>query len=300
MKRFFKKLGTVTLALVIFFIIGDICNLLVPILFGDALDYYKPREITDVYQAGNYLSDSFIEINGNDPIFSEDELVPICRQEFSKLDSLGRCGAAFAVVGKESMPTEDRGNINNIYPTAWHSVKYDMVAGYYLYNRCHLIGFQLTGENANELNLITGTSFLNSFGMKMFEDKIAYYAKEENIHIALRVTPIFHKNNLLASGVQMEAKSIEDDGKRVCFNVYCYNVQPGIIIDYRTGESAISENFEEINPSDNIHTLDTDKMIYHSTDFEDIKNIRDGYNWQINAEHDWMKELGYSPCNKCS
>ena len=300
MKRFFKKLGIIALALFLFFLIGDICNLLVPILFGDVLDYYKPREITDVYQADKYVSDAFIEINGNEPIFSEEELVPVCRQEFSKLDSLGRCGAAFAVVGKESMPTEDRGNINNVYPTAWHSVKYDIVAGYYLYNRCHLIGYQLTGENVNELNLITGTSYMNSFGMKVFEDKIAYYIKEENIHVALRVTPIFHKNNLLASGVQMEAKSIEDNGKRINFNIYCYNVQPGVVIDYRSGESAISENIDELGSPTNPHTLDTQKMIYHSTDCKENKNISEGYKWQINADHKWIEKLGYSQCNKCN
>lgn len=153
---------------------------------------------------------------------------------------MGRCGVAFANICIDIMPTEERGEIGMIKPSGWHTVKYDVVDGKYLYNRCHLIGYQLAGENANPKNLITGTRYLNVEGMLPFENEVADYVKESNNHVLYRVTPIFESDNLVASGVQMEAYSVEDNGEGICFNVFCYNVQPGIVIDYATGESYLS------------------------------------------------------------
>lgn len=187
-----------------------------------------------------YADKPYVEMNGNKPEF--DELTTKCFEEYSKLDSLGRCGVAYACVGLEIMPTEERGAIGQVKPTGWHTIKYDIVDGKYFYNRCHLIGYQLTGENANTKNLITGTRYLNVEGMLPFKNMVAEYVEETWNHVMYRVTPHFEGTNLLASGVQMEAYSVEDDGEGVCFNVYVYNAQPGITIDYKNGDSRLTEN----------------------------------------------------------
>ena len=180
---------------------------------------------------------AYVVINDNVPDFKESDLVNESYEEYAPLDALGRCGVAMACVGQDIMPTEDRGSIGQVKPSGWHTVKYDIVDGKYLYNRCHLIGYQLTGENANKQNLITGTRYLNIEGMLPFEDMIADYVKETGNHVIYRVTPVFDGDDLVASGVQMEAISVEDDGEGICFHVYAYNAQPGIVIDYATGES---------------------------------------------------------------
>ena len=170
--------------------------------------------------------------------FSADELNGGVFETYSSLDDLGRCGVAFANICPELMPTEPRGEIGSVQPTGWHTVRYDdLIDGMYLYNRCHLIGYQLAGENANERNLITGTRFLNVEGMLPFENMVADYVEETGNHVLYRVTPDFQGDELVARGVQMEAYSIEDDGAGVCFNIYAYNIQPGIEIDYLTGDS---------------------------------------------------------------
>ena len=179
----------------------------------------------------------YVIINGNTPFFTEEEITDISYEEYGELDGLGRCTVAIACVGVDIMPTEDRGSIGTVKPSGWHTVKYDFVSGKYLYNRCHLIGYQLTGENANKENLITGTRFLNIDGMLPFENMVADYVKETENHVMLRVTPIFEGDNLVASGVLMEAWSVEDNGEGICFNIYAYNAQPGVVIDYATGES---------------------------------------------------------------
>lgn len=186
-----------------------------------------------------YLGDAYIPVEGNEPDFTQEDLSQGVFEEYSELDSLGRCGAAFANVGTETMPQETRAPISRIKPTGWHSVKYDNINGKYLYNRCHLIGFQLTAENANERNLITGTRYLNIEGMLPFENAVADYIKETENHVLYRVTPIFEEGAQVASGVQMEAMSVEDQGEGIFFNVYVYNVQPGILIDYQTGDSSL-------------------------------------------------------------
>ena len=176
-----------------------------------------------------FLGSPYVAINNNQPSFTEDDYTTKAFEEYAQLDYLGRCGVTYACVGVEIMPTEKRGDIGMVKPTGWVTAKYDFVDGKYLYNRCHLIGFQLTGENANTSNLITGTRYMNTQGMLPFENMIADYVKETENHVLYRVTPIFDGENLVANGVQMEAWSVEDDGEGVCFNVYCYNVQPGVV-----------------------------------------------------------------------
>ena len=185
-----------------------------------------------------YSGSAYATINNNVPFFTDAELTTEAFESYSSLDSLGRCGVAYANVCKDTMPTAKRGKIGSIKPTGWHTVKYDNVDGKYLYNRCHLIGYQLTAENANKKNLITGTRYLNIEGMLPFENMVADYVKETNHHVLYRVTPLFNGDNLLASGVLMEAKSVEDNGAGISFCVYCYNVQPGINIDYSNGDSS--------------------------------------------------------------
>lgn len=211
--------------------------------------YYKeefetPKKQIESYamkEIPSYQGDSYVIINNNQPDFSDIKNTNESFEIYSALDSLGRCGVAFANIGIDLMPTEKRGSIGMIKPTGWHTVKYDIVDGKYLYNRCHLIGYQLTGENANTKNLITCTRFMNTTGMLQFENQVAEYIKNTKNHVLYRVTPIFEGDNLLASGVQMEAMSVEDHGKGISFNVYVYNVQEGISINYQTGESKLIE-----------------------------------------------------------
>ena len=185
-----------------------------------------------------YSGKAYISVNGNVPYFTAAELTTTSFETYSDLDTLGRCGVTYACIGQDLMPTKERGSIGMVKPTGWHTVKYDFVDGKYLYNRCHLIGYQLTGENANEKNLITGTRYLNIEGMLPFENMVADYVKETDQHVMYRVTPVFEGDNLLAAGVLMEGKSVEDNGEGVLFCVFAYNVQPGVSIDYATGESS--------------------------------------------------------------
>lgn len=191
----------------------------------------------DINNLPEYKGKPYVVINNNEPNFEKSELVTKSFEKYSELDSLKRCGVADSIIGKYLMPTSKRENISSVKPSGWKSIKYNGIDGKSLYNRCHLIGFQLAGENANKRNLITGTRYLNTKGMLPFENMIADYVKETNHHVRYRVTPIFVGNELVARGVQMEAISIEDNGKAVKFNVYCFNVQPNIEIDYKTGNS---------------------------------------------------------------
>jgi len=184
----------------------------------------------------------YVIINNNIPFFNEDDININSFEEYSSLDSLGRCSVAYANIGPELMPIEERGSIGSVKPSGWQTVKYDIVDGKYLYNRCHLIGYQLTGENANKENLITCTRQMNAGTMLDFENEVADYIRKTNNHVLYRATPIFEGNNLVASGVHLEALSVEDNGKGIKFNVYLYNVQDGIEIDYKTGESKIVNN----------------------------------------------------------
>ena len=194
----------------------------------------------DIDDIPEYNGEPYVILNNNIPNFEESGYSTNSFENYSDLDKLGRCGVAFANIGFDLMPTEERGYIGNIKPSGWHTVKYDIVDGKYLYNRCHLIGYQLTGENANEKNLITCTRQMNTGAMLDFENKVADYIKQTNNHVLYRVTPIYKDKNLLASAVQIEASSVEDKCKDICFNVYIYNVQDGITIDYTNGDSHLS------------------------------------------------------------
>ncbi len=197
------------------------------------------QKAVDYSALPSYSGKPYITLNNNNPSFSQAELNKTAYEQYGELDSLGRCTAAIAICGKEIMPKENekRGSISSIKPTGWVQAQYDNVSGKSLYNRCHLIGWQLSAENANKKNLITGTRYMNTKGMLPFENMVADYINETGHHVAYRITPIFLGNNLVASGVQMEAFSIEDNGEGICFNVYVYNVQPDITIDYATGKS---------------------------------------------------------------
>ncbi len=212
------------------------------------LGYYQLNDNTvnnnvsyAVNEIPEYNGKDFIYINNNEPSFTESDYKNESYQIFSELDNLGRCGPAIANIGIDLMPTKERESIGMIKPSGWHTIKYDNVDGKYLYNRCHLIGYQLTGENANPKNLITCTRQMNTGVMLEYENKVAKYIKETKNHVLYRVTPLFLNDNLVASGVLMEAKSVEDNGKGLTYSIYVYNVQNGITIDYLTGKSQLNE-----------------------------------------------------------
>ncbi len=216
-------------------------------------EHADPEELAGQWSAADfsledvaaYTDQAYVAVNDNQPYFSEYDLTGQSDEFYSELDGLGRCGTACARVGVDLMPTEKRESISQVKPSGWQNAKYDNVDGKYLYNRCHLIGFQLSGENANEKNLITGTRYLNVDGMLPFENMIADYVKETENHVMYRVTPVFEGDNLVASGVLLEAQSVEDQGEDLQFCVYVYNVQPGITIDYATGASSSGEQSSE-------------------------------------------------------
>ena len=205
----------------------------------------------DIFTDVNAIIVPYVDMNENIPYFTNDEIEIAKNNDFenySELDKFGRCGVAFANLCKDTMPTEERGNIGHIKPSGWNQEKYPGIVNSnpaYLYNRCHLIGFQLAGENANKENLITGTRYFN-LNMLPFENQVADYIKETNNHVLYRVTPVYYKENLVANGVIIEALSIEDNGEGICFNIFVFNVQPGIYIDYVTGENKKYDNYQEI------------------------------------------------------
>lgn len=217
-----------------------------------------------------YYGEDYVILNNNVPNFSSSDLTTTSFEKYAPLDSLGRCGIAFANIGTDIMPTEKRESISSVKPSGWQSVKYDIVEGKYLYNRSHLIGYQLTAENANDRNLITGTRYFNATLMLPYENMVADYIKETNNHVLYRVTPVFEGNNLVATGVQMEAKSVEDDGEGIEFNVFVYNVQPGITIDYATGNSVLSG--EEITSNNSSNTSNQSNSTNNSLDSNNSSN----------------------------
>ena len=200
-----------------------------------------PAETYSMENIPPYDGTPYVVLNDNQPPFTAEDMTDVSYEFYSDLDELGRCGVTEACIGRDLMPTEKRGDISSVKPTGWVQNQYDFVDGKSLWNRCHLIGFQLAGENANECNLITGTRYLNVEGMLPFENLVADYVKETDNHVLYRVTPAFQGTELVARGVQMEAYSVEDSGDGVCFNVFCYNVQPGVEIDYATGDNWLAE-----------------------------------------------------------
>ena len=248
-----------------------------------------------------YSGDPYVVVNNNVPFFSEEDLEAEVFESYGDLDSLGRCTVAYSMVGTETMPTEERGNIGQVKPTGWHAVKYDNVDGKYLYNRCHLIGYQLTAENANVNNLITGTRYLNVQGMLPFENLTADYIKETGNHVLYRVTPVFEGDNLVASGVLMEGESVEDDGEAIQFCVYVYNVQPGIIIDYATGDSRLDDgtggSFQSARKT---YVLNTNSKTFHKPDCGSVGKIKDSNTQTFVGTREEAIKNGYSPCKSCN
>ena len=259
----------------------------------------------DLSNIPDYDGKAYVELNGNVPEFSESEKTySESFEEYGKLDSLGRCTYAVSCIGKDLMPTEKRGSIGSVKPSGWHISKYDFVDGKYLYNRCHLIGYQLTAENANERNLITGTRYLNVEGMLPFENEVADYIEITNNHVYYKVTPIFEGNNLVANGVQMQAYSVEDNGQGISFNVYCYNVQPGVAIDYATGDnqtvassSITSTSSDEADKKTYIVNTKTKK--FHNPDCDGVKKMSSSNKKKYKGTRDSLISNGYSPCQKC-
>ena len=267
-----------------------------------------------------FKGEAYVEVNHNEPYFKKSEITDKSFEEYSSLDSLGRCGTAESCIGTDLMPTKDRGGIGMVKPSGWHTVKYDCVSGKYLYNRCHLIGYQLTAENANEENLITGTRYLNIEGMLPFENMVADYVKETDHHVMYRVTPVFKGKNLTANGVLMEGYSVEDKGEGICFCVYAFNAQPGVKINYKTGEShlkgekpgeneQIHEKTEKSNEKTGVkrqerdesgkYILNTDSMKFHRPECYSAGIISDENRKVYNGSRKKLIRQGYEPCGRC-
>ena len=268
---------------------------------------------------GENPTEAFITLNDNVPYFTDDEKATTkAYEKYSELDSLGRCGVVIACIGRELMPKadEERGSISSVTPSGWEQAKYDtkLIDGGYLYNRAHLIGWQLTAENANERNLITGTRYFNVDGMLPFENLVADYVKETGNHVMYRVTPDFEGNNLVATGVTMEAYSVEDNGDGIQFCVYVYNFQPGILIDYATGKSRlddgteIPDNSTENGEKDDTGTGESGEMTYilntsskkfHDPDCAGAKTMKESNKQTYTGSRDDIIAEGYSPCGTC-
>ena len=275
----------------------------------------------DLSQIPDYTGSPYTILNDNEPEFDDGDFTTEVFEKYSELDDLGRCGVAYANICQELMPTEKRGDIGMVKPSGWHTVKYpDIIKDRYLYNRCHLIGYQLAGENANVKNLITGTRYLNVEGMLPFENDVADYVKETGNHVLYRVTPVFDGDNLVASGVQMEAESVEDDGAGVKFNVYCYNVQPGIGIDYETGDSwidkmpAIKEESETdtaaisasgTEPTDGMqaelaeYIITTNTRKIHKPECNSVAKMKANNKKEFTGSREEPIAEGYEPCGNC-
>ena len=266
----------------------------------------SPEEISpeefDYSKVPAYSGNPFVAINGNVPYFKNEEYTTTSYERYSVLDSLGRCGIAMACVGRDLMPTIPRGDISEVKPSGWVQASYDIVDGKYLYNRSHLIGWQLSGEDANNKNLITGTRSFNQVGMLPFENMIADYVRETNNHVLYRVTPVFVGNELVARGVLMEAWSVEDNGDGVCFNVFVYNVEPGIIINYATGSSRLEggdSQPEESPVCDYVANKGSSKK-FHEPDCRHVSDMKEENKIYYTATREEMIALGYSPCGTCN
>lgn len=263
-----------------------------------------------------YSGKPYAVVNGGIPSFSQTGTASW--ERYGELDRLGRCTAAEACIGRDIMPTLTRGPIGQIKPTGWQTAKYDFVDGKYLYNRCHLIGFQLTGENANERNLITGTRYLNTKGMLPFENMVADYIKDTGNHVMYRCTPVFAGNELVARGVHLEAYSVEDKGDGICFNVFIFNVQPGVKIDYLTGESSLEdESTTTPTPKPSVtpkptpkpspsstaqaqsYVLNTKTHFFHYASCRHVSSIKDANRKNFTGSRDALISDGFKPCGSC-
>ena len=264
-----------------------------------------------------YSGKPYVPVHENVPFFGEEELSGDSFESYSELDALGRCGQAVANVGKDLMPTEERGSIGQVKPSGWQTQKYDIVDGKYLYNRCHLIGYQLTGENANERNLITGTRSLNVEGMLPFENMVADYIKETGNHVLYRVTPVFEGEELVARGVFLEGKSVEDKGEAILFCVYAYNVQPGVVIDYETGDSRLAGEPGQDDPEEETgaagdqgaredggsleesYILNTNTHTFHLPSCSSVSEMKEENRKEFTGSREALIGEGYSPGGRC-
>lgn len=254
-----------------------------------------------------YKSEPYITINNNQPFFSKEELSIDFPKTFSPMDTLSRCGSAMAVISSETLTSAEREPIGSIKPSGWHTVKYPgVIDDNYLYNRCHLLAYGLTGENANELNLITGTRYFNKTGMLKFENMVSNYIYKTGNHVLYRVTPLYKGNDLVASGVVIEAKSIEDMGKGLTFNVFVYNIQPGILIDYLTGESKLDEAYVTPVPTatplaENItYILNTSSLKFHLPSCDAVKDMKNHNKENFYLGRQEAINKGYTPCKRCN
>ena len=255
-----------------------------------------------------YSGEPYTELNGNIPYFTDREKTEDVFEHYSDLDTLGRCGTAYANICKELMPTEKRGEIGMIKPTGWHTVRYDdIISDKYLYNRCHLIGFQLAGENANEKNLVTGTRYMNVDGMLPFENMIADYVKETDNRVLYRVTPIFVGDDLVCRGVEMEAYSVEDNGEGTSFHVFVYNIQPGIEIDYATGDSWVANSMADIvddteehaQYATTLYVINAKTRKFHFPDCDSVGKISKQNKKERETDRAELIAEGYTPCGSC-
>lgn len=275
------------------------------IAFYFCKDYLFDEEVVyseSVMTVPTFSGDPFIAINENNPEFTEDDYTTESYEYYGELDSLGRCTIVMACVGRDLMPTEERENISSVKPSGWVQAQYDFVDGESLYNRCHLIGFQLTGENANENNLITGTRYMNTEGMLPFENMIADYVKETGNHVLYRVTPVFDGTNLVARGVQMEALSMEDHGEGICFNVYVYNNQPGVVIDYATGESWLAEEDSSqtaTHGDSGSYVMNTSSKKFHDSTCSQADSISEDNRATFQGDRQELIDQGYVPAGCC-
>jgi len=268
----------------------------------NSLKKIQTEYFSDISEIPKYTGEAFVCLNGNVPFFTEEDFSGKSFEEYGELDYLNRCGVAFSKIGPELMPTEERGPIGQVKPSGWQISKYDFVDGKYLYNRCHLIGFQLTGENANERNLITGTRYLNIEGMLPFENMVADYIKETGNHVIYRVTPDFRGNEMVARGVRMEAISVEDGGEGICFHIYAYNNQPGIRIDYATGESVLMDAISptETKSQELTYIINTNSKKFHDADCGNGQQTKAENKQQYSGDRQVLIDAGYAPAGCCN
>lgn len=260
----------------------------------------EPLPVVTLDSIPAYSGEPFVVLADNQPQFSQDDLTAQSYEYYGDLDALNRCTQAVACIGEDLMPTEDRGAIGQIKPSGWVTAKYDFVDGKYLYNRCHLIGFQLTGENANESNLITGTRYMNVDGMLPFENMVADYIKETGNHVLYRVIPVFDGNNLVANGVTMEAYSVEDTGEGICFYVYVYNVQPGVVIDYSDGSSYMQEMTSGSAEETFTYIANTSSKKFHTDTCQQAVDIKEENREEFHVTRSQMLAWDYAPAGCCN
>jgi len=282
--------------------LGSVVVILLLLILYLVLPQPEPYEIPSISLAEvpEYSGEAFAVLNGNVPLFTEEDITTESFEHYEDLDAWNRCTYTMACIGRDLMPTEERGNIGQVRPTGWVTAKYDFVDGKYLYNRCHLIGFQLTGENANERNLITGTRYMNVEGMLPFENMVADYIKETGNHVLYRVVPVFDGENQLASGVTMEAWSVEDEGEGICFYVYAYNVQPGVEIDYTTGESWLAAAVSEAGEQTETFVVNTSSRKFHKESCSQWQSIKEENRQVFDTTRSQMLAWDFKPAGCCN